>query len=234
MKKSLIALAVLTVSGFASAQSVNYYLENSGRVNSSAATYATVNGDGTSNSVAQGAAMAQANGTVGSNPINGGQKLVLTGASNTTGSAMAFNVSTGNGTGSASSVGWSDAQTYGNNTFTNGHGTITMAGSTDGGMTNNVRNGVDVGVQAGRSQDGYADGTSSGSFDAKGKTQQTWSNGVATINGNVTTDHASQSTADAGGVTFTGGTPAGQSAAQRWANGGTQVNVSGSFDDPAH
>lgn len=256
MKNLSIAILLLT-STVAFAQS-SYNLQTDGRIQNSTSTYATVSGNGTSNSVAKGDATATAVGTVSTNPIAGGVSAVLTGTSTTTGSAMAFNVSTGSGKGTASSVGWSDSRVTGNvtsnvtntttikdlgnngndkpvghasgsETMTGNTSQLSISGSTDSGMTNPVRNGVDFGVVAGTSQDGYAASTSTGTFAISGTTSQLPITGGFSLANGLTSTQSSQSTAVAGAVTFSDGTPAGQSAAQRWSNGGTDVNVSGSF-----
>lgn len=233
MFKTSAVFATLLFAAFA-ASAQSYHLENSGRILNQSATYASVNGNGTSNSVAKGDAASIATGYVSSNPIAGGQSLALGGATHTSGSALAFNVSTGNGVGSAQSQGWSDAQTFGNAKFSNANGTLQIAGSADNGMTNAVRNGVDFGVNASTSRDGFAAATSDASFNVAGTTSQLPIAGGATVAGAVYSNQTQQSTAEAGGVSFNDGTPAGQSAATRWANGGANVSTSGSFWDPVH
>ena len=227
-----ILAAALLATGLASAQS-SYSLQNDGRVQNTASTYAAVTGDGTSNSVAKGQTAASSGGSVAVNPIAGGAELAVSGWSATSGSGMAFNVSTGSGNGSAVSQGLSDARTFGDAAFANAHGAIAVGGSTDSGMTDAVRNGVDYKVATGTSQDGFAGGSSNGSFAAGGWTTQTPIAGGATVSAGVWDTKASQSTADAGGVTFTDGVPAGQSAAYRSANAGTDVKASAWYVDPA-
>lgn len=234
MKKSIIAIALSTmfVAGAALAQQTSYYLQNDGRIQNNVSTYAAVNGEGTSNSVANGNAMASSGGTVTANPIAGGMALGLSGWSATTAGGMAFNVSTGSGYGSALTQGWTDSRTFGDASFANEHGSISLVGATDSGMTNPVRNGVDYIVNAGTSQDGFANGAASGSFNAGGSTSQLPVAGGAVISANVWETKESQSSVAAGAVTFTGGVPAGQSAAVRNANAGNDTLVSGQYVDP--
>jgi hypothetical protein len=226
------AVAALALAAAASAQSVDFRLENSGRIWNKVETNAVVIDNGTSNSVAKGAQSATAVGGVSSLPIAGGQALTLYGAVETVGSGMAFNVKTGNGTGYGKSDGWSDANVNGYNTFTNEHGSITMAGKTDSGMEAPVGHGVDIHVNAGPSQDGYAAGADGGSFAIVGQTQQLPVAGGATIAAFVSDTKTSHASAEAGAVTFTDGTPAGQTAAIRTANSGNVTEASGSFIDP--
>lgn len=233
-KKTTLALALFALAGIASAQSVDYRLENSGRIYNRVETNAVAVDNGSSNSVAKGAQSASAAGGVTSNPIAGGQSLTLWGAVETAGSGMAFNVSSGNATGYAKSEGWSDANVNGVNTFANQHGSITMAGFTDSGMAAPVGHGVDVKVEAGRSQDGFAAGADGGSFSIVGQTQQLPVAGGATVAAFVSDTKTSHSQAEAGAVTFTDGAPAGQSAAFRSANSGNVSQATGSFYDPAN
>lgn len=234
MKKSLLILAAsLAVAMSASAQTASY-LENSGRIWNRVETNAVVIDNGTSNSVARGAQSASASGVVTSTAIPGGQALSLSGAVETVGSGMAFNVSTGNGTGYASSQGWSDANVNGFNNFSNAHGTMQMSGYTDSGMASPVGHGVDVNVSAGRSQDGFAAGADGGSFSITGWTVQVPVAGGTAVAASISDTKTSHASAEAGAVTFTDGTPAGQSAAFRTANSGNVSEASGSFIDPAH
>lgn len=235
MKKSLVLAAALALAAFgAAAQSVDYRLENSGRIYNRVETNAVATDNGTANSVAKGAQSATAVGGVSSNPIAGGATLTLWGAVETVGSGMAFNVSTGSGTGYAKSEGWSDANVNGHNNFSNQHGSLTMNGFTDSGMASPVGHGVDIKVDAGRSQDGYAAGADGGSFAIVGQTQQLPVAGGATVAAYVSDTKTSHSSAEAGAVTFTDGTPAGQSAAFRHANSGNVSEAHGSFYDPVH
>lgn len=231
--RSALALAVMSlVAAAASAQTVDYRVENSGRIYNRVETSALAVDNGSSNSVAKGAQSATASGGVSSNPIAGGQSLYLYGAVETVGSGMAFNVSNGNATGSASSVGWSDANVNGYNNFSNQHGNIAMNGFTDSGLASPVGHGVDVKVQAGRSQDGFAAGADGGSFQIVGQTQQLPIAGGATVSAYVADTKTSHSSAEAGAVNFTDGTPAGQTAAFRSANSGNVSQATGSFFDP--
>jgi hypothetical protein len=230
----IAAIVVGLTAGSAHAQSASYSLTNSGRIDNHVATFAQVSGDGSSVSKAQGSASAAASGYVTSNPVAGGQSLTMGGVVATQGSGMAFNVSQGAGaTGSASSNGWADANVNGVNTYTDPHASITMAGSTDSGMTVPVNRGVDYTVTAGRSQDGFAQGADGGSFDVAGQTQQLPVAGGATVAAYVQDNKTSYANASTGAVTFTDGTPVGQTAAYRESNAGNNTDVSGSFIDPA-
>lgn len=233
--RGIAALAIAAAAALpALAQSVDYRLENSGRIWNRIETNASVTDGGTSNSVAKGEMKSIANGYVSSNPIAGGRELALGGAVLTEGSGMAFNVSTGAGTGYANSHGWADANVNGYNNFSNPNGYLAMKGETDSGMKAPVGHGVDVDVVAGRSQDGYAAGGDSGSFQIGGFTQQLPIAGGATVSAGVSDKKESNAWSEAGAVSFTGGVPAGQSAAYRHANAGNVTEVSGSFYDPAH
>lgn len=234
IKKTIIGAALALSACLAAAQSTGYYLENSGRIWNRVETNAVATNNGTSSSIAKGAQSASAQGGVSSLPIAGGQSLNLWGAVETAGSGMAFNVSTGAGTGYASSQGWSDANVNGFNNFTNQHGTLQMNGFTDSGMASPVGHGVDVKVQAGRSQDGYAAGADGGSFAINGQTQQLPQAGGATVSAWVSDTKTSHSSAEAGAVSFSDGTPAGQAAATiRTANSGNVTEARGYFFDPA-
>lgn len=225
MKKNLIAASILALCAFAaSAQSIDYRLENSGHIVDRVSTSASVVDNGTSNSVARASGSAAASGYVTTNPIAGGQALTLGGATEVTSTAMAFNVSTGNGTGAASANGTAAANVNGFNTFTNSNGFITMAGATD--------QNIGVNVSAGRSQDGFANAAAGGSFNIAGATQQLPVAGGATVAGWVADTKESHASVAAGGVTFTDGTPAGQTAATRGAVANSATEASASFDDP--
>jgi hypothetical protein len=88
-------------------------------------------------------------------------------------------------------------------------------------------------VVAGRSQDGYAAGADGGSFAISGATQQLPIAGGATVAAWVSDVKTSHAESEAGAVTFTDGTPAGQSAAFRHANSGNVTEAFGNFRDPA-
>ena len=234
MKKTLLGIAALAFAGLAAAQSVDYRLENSGRIWNRIETNASVTGEGTSNAVGKSEMKALANGYITSNPIAGGRELSLGGAVLTEGSAMGFNVRTGNGAGFSNIDGWADANVKGHNSFANQNGTLEIKGETDSGMKSPVGHGVDVAVHAGSGQDGYAAGGDSGSFQAGGFTQQLPIAGGATVSAGVSDKKESNAWSEAGAVSFTGGVPAGQTAAYRHANSGNITEVSGSFYDPVH
>lgn len=231
MKKSLVsimAIAAMAFAGIASAQQTGYYAQNSGRVQNTVEAYAAVNGNGGSMSVAEGSSQAVANGSVHNAP----------GVVNVTGDvagfnkAVAYNTSFGNGVGSALSTGWSDATTTGHSTSVLPYGNVTVSGTVDGGMHNPVRNGTDVKVQATTSQDGFVNADYKGGFAVNGHIAQTNGGGTTYLAGGVGSTQYSGGEVVAGGVTFNGGTPAGQAAAVRFGNSGVTVNVGGSFVDP--
>lgn len=228
MKKSLVALAALALAGVASAQSTGYYLQNSGRIDNTVQTYAAVNGNGGSLSHAEGQAQAVAVGTVANSPGN----VSVTGDVSGYNKGVAYNTAFGSGVGSASSQGWSDATTYGHSTSVLPYGNVTVSGVVDGGMQNPVRNGTDINIQATTAQDGFVNASYKGGFAVVGSITQTHANGVTAVAGVVTDTKYADGEVVAGGVTFTGGTPAGQSAAVRYGNTGVTVNAAGSFIDP--
>lgn len=237
MKKLIVSLlAAFAFAGLAQAQAVGQYLQNDGRINNSVSTYAAANGAGTSLSVARGEASAAASGFVSVVPGTAGgytgAVAALGGHSQTSNQGMAYNVSTGAGQGQAESHGWADARTFGSATFTAPGQTLSIAGSTDSGMADPVRNGTDVHVVAGTNTDGWAGASTSGAFLVTGYVGSAPIPGGVAVVGGVADIKESTAEAAAGGVTFAGGTPAGQSAATRWANAGTVVNASGSFSDP--
>ena len=229
MKKTLLLVAALAFAGLASAQSNGYYLENSGRINNTVQTYAAVNGQGGSLSRAEGSAQAVANGTVVQRPGH----VEVTGAVTGFNNAVAFNTAYGSGVGSASSVGWSDATVTGHATSVIPTGHVTVAGTVDGGMQNPVRNGTDVHVSATTAQDGFVNTSYQGGFAVTGNVGSTPIAGGSSLIGNVQDTKYAGGEVVAGGVTFSGGTPAGQSAAVRFGNTGVTVNATGSFVDPA-
>lgn len=231
MFRKTLAFTALAL-GFAaaaSAQSAGYYLENSGRINQAVTVYASVNGAGGSLSHADGSAQAIANGAVVQLPGS----VSVTGDVAGFNKATAYNTSMGAGQGSATSNGWSDATTYGNATSVIPTGYVTVAGSVDGGMVDPVRNGTDVHINAGTAQDGFANASYNGGFAVNGNVAATPIAGGWSLVGNVQSAQYSEAQVAVGGVTFSGGTPAGQTAADRSGNAGVVVNIDGRFDDPA-
>lgn len=229
MKRLTSLLAFLAFAGAASAQS-SYYLQNDGRIHNVTQTYAAVNGAGGSLSHAEGSAQAVATGSVAVSPGS----VAVTGAVSGFNNATAFNTAYGSGVGSASSQGWSDARTFGNASSTLPTGSVSVNGIVDGGMTNPVRNGTDVHVSATTAQDGFVNAMYNGGFAINGSISQTPIAGGASVFGAVQDTKYSHGEVVAGGVTFSGGTPAGQSAAVRWGNSGVTVEANGQFIDPAH
>lgn len=230
MKKSLVLLAALAVASMSAFAGENYYLQNAGRIDNTVQTYAAVNSNGGSMSHAEGQAMAAANGTVATSP----GKVSVTGGVAGFNNGVAYNTVFGSGVGSASSQGWSDATTFGNATSVTPHGSITVAGSADGGMTNPVRNGTDINIQASTAQDGFVNASYNGGFAVNGQITTAYSGGGWSVTGIVQDSKYGNGEVVAGGVTFAGGTPAGQTAAVRYGNSGVTVNASGSFIDPVH
>lgn len=226
MKRIIFAaLAMFAISAHAQQ---SYHLENSGRISNSVSTYAAVNGGGTSVSHAEGAAQAIAAGSV----VNLPGTVGVTGHVEGYNTASAFNVSTGNGIGSAGSVGWSDATVRGHSVSVLPFGNVNVAGTVDGGMLNPVRNGTDVNVIATTSQDGFVNAEYKGGFSVSGSISQSNIPGGKAVYGVVQDTKYGDGKVVAGGITFTDGTPAGQSAAVRFGNAGVEVKVDGSFYDP--
>jgi hypothetical protein len=248
MKKSLVALAAMALVSFgAMAQSApvivapsnSWVGENNGRISIQSSTYATVNGNGTSFSAAGASADAYSTGSVGfTSPIVGNivtQGITMSGSVGGTTNAYGYNVSTGPGaTGSAVAGGWSDASFNANANHTVGDNFVSGQLNIDGGMQNNVLNGTDAHVVAGKSQDGFVNTTYAGTGWLVGNMGQNYSNDnqVGNVTGEGNGSQTAQGSVQVGGITFTDGTPTGQNAAQRYGNSGVQVNVIGSFDDP--
>lgn len=223
-----LSAALLFVSPVFAQQS--YQLVNEGRINNTVQTYAAVNGNGGSLSHAEGQAQAIAVGGVVATPGN----VAISGDVSGYNKGVAYNTAFGNGVGSASSQGWSDASVTGTASSYIPTGHVTVAGQVDGGMQNPVRNGTDINIQATTAQDGFVNASYKGGFAVVGAVSQTPVAGGATVAGSVTDSKYADGEVVAGGVTFTGGTPAGQSAAVRYGNTGVTVNASGHFIDPVH
>lgn len=231
MKKFILgAIAALALVGIASAQSQGYYLENAGRIQNTLQAYASVQGAGGSLSHAEGSAQAIANGVVAQLPGS----VAVVGDVSGFNRAVAYNTSFGAGQGMASSVGWSDATVSGWSTAVIPSGYVSVNGVVDGGMQNPVRNGTDVHVIAGTAQDGFVNTSYAGGFAVTGNVTATPIPGGWRLTGNVQDTKYADGQVMAGGVTFAGGTPAGQTAADRGGNTGVVVNVNGAFDDPVH
>ncbi|RZJ26192.1 MAG: hypothetical protein EOO54_03755 [Haliea sp.] len=223
-KRSLVFAALAAAAMLAQAQQ-SYQLTNQGRIHDAVSAYASVNGQGSSLSHAEGAQQAIANGRVGATPGS----VVLSGDLSGFSRATAYNVATGSGVGTAGAGGWSDASLQGYATSKLPTGEVTIRATADGGMVDAVRNGSDATVLATTRQDGFADGTYRAGFAADGKITQVG----GAITGIVQDTSYAHGEAVAGGVTFSGGTPPGQAAAVRYGNAGAVVNVDGSFIDPA-
>lgn len=231
-KLAFAAAALLAAFG-AAAQSVpsasTYYGENSGRISVQANTYAASSGNGGSLSHAETTASAYSNGFVAQTA--GG--IAMAGNVGGDVKAMAYNTNFGSGSGSANAGGWSDASFVANAALVQSTGFVVGSIAVDGGMGNAVRNGVDAHVNAGSAQDGFAQGTYAGTATLVGTVGQTGIAGGGSIAGTVVGTQTAEGSTTVGAVTFTGGTPANQTAAARAANTGVEVDVQGRFDDPA-
>lgn len=228
LKLSLLA-SLLAVAGIASAQSNT--VTNEGRIMSSTQVFASVNGNGGSLSHAETRTGATANGSIGA-PSAGNASLTgdIAGYSNIT----AYNTAFGSGVGTAGGRTWSDARVFGDIGvhIPTGNGAIAL--DVEGGMRDPGRNGSDVTVQATTRQDGFANGMYNGGATVSIAMASGPSNGSTSVQGNVQSTSYQHGEVVAGGVTFNGGTPDGQSAAVRFGQSGVQVTTDGWFHDPAH
>lgn len=160
-----------------------------GHISSTASSYASVNGDGSSVSHSGVQAGSFGATTVNANPTSAG----FTGAVSGYVDAQAYNVSTGAGSGMATAYGGSEAAMAGGAAIFNPSGMMNGAGD--------VRGDTSAMVFAGRSQDGYAGGSYEGAVTFNG-----------TVNG-VQSTLSTDAQAYAGRITFSGGAPAGQTGA---------------------
>lgn len=227
MKKISILLAGLALAGLASAQTNT--LTNEGRIMSSTSVFAAANGAGGSLSHAQTATGATANGTIA---IPQPGQLTLKGDVAGYSNLSAYNTSFGSGTGSADGRVWSDARVWGDLGTTIPSGSGVLAIDVEAGMRDAVRNGSDVTVRAGTAQDGFANAMYNGGAQASLAISAGPAWPGTSVFGNVQSSTYQHSEAVAGGVTFTGGAPANQTAATRFGQSGVQVDTSGSFTDP--
>lgn len=217
MKKMFVFALALAAAIGASAQSASDTA--SGRISIGASTYAGATGIGQSISHADSSAVAATALATSTAP----NTATVAGAVSGQVFSTAYNVSSGSGFGSASAGGWSDASVAGQALVSSPTGGVAQGNlSVDGGMTNAVLNGVDSHVVAGTSQDGFANGTYAGTGSV------TATNGA---NGSVVGSTSADGQVAVGAVTFSGGVPAGQSAAYREANTGVVTSVTGNFND---
>src|SRR6186713_312698 len=226
MKKALLSLALLAIAAVASAQS--YYGVNAGAVGNVVNASAVVVGNGSSYSSAKGAESAASNLTVTSAGLPGysGQQQTLAANTATTSTGQAYNVSSGSGaSGSALSIGGAVAGAEGWTSFQTPHQSLNL-----NGQASSVSGGAMV---ATTSTDDYFGGAATGGFASSGYVGSVGvPNGVQIV-GAVADSKYATADAGAGGVTFEGGTPAGQAAAPvraGFANG--NAVVIGSFSDP--
>lgn len=142
MRKFVILAVAMAAASMAmatgpSTQTISSSVYNSGSISNSLKTNASVSGIGSSFSGATGSASAVSNGTVSGtiNPICTGAcgtksgAVTIEGTVKTTNTGTAFNVSTGGGSGSASSVGTSTAVLDESVKYTGVGQTLNMAGS---------------------------------------------------------------------------------------------------------
>jgi hypothetical protein len=149
-----------------------------------------------------------------------------------TSSAMGYNGSFGNGSGSYRADLWSDASGFGSASLIIPTGWIQVGASVDGGMTNAVRNGVDAHVNGGTNTDTFARADYAGTASSFGNLTATPTAGGWDLHGAVVGASSSDGSAVTGRVTF----PAGSipsAAGNGQANTGVETVVTGSFDDPA-
>jgi hypothetical protein len=272
MKKNQIAMAIgaiaMALSGavYAGGPSVN--LTNTGNINNTIATSAQANlgVPSTSYSSATGIASSTSNGQASFNntpPAAGGlgANIALSGQTTDNNQGVVFNISTGGGTGTASSNGSSissldAAGTYsGSGNIGNGYGstqTLTLGGSIgtplNGG--NGPSNGADggqgtsIGIQATTNGGGAINASTASTFQVAGSvgastTGADGTTGISVI-GSVSDNKTSVSqVASTNTLTVNTGTDANPSSVQLTGgvsgNGsaGSSVNATGSFDDPA-
>lgn len=230
MKKSFITsiaaiAALMAIAAPAAAQS--YQAANAGSISNQTQAHAAVNGNGTAYSVAKGAASAIAHGGVSTSALPGhtGQQQALTGDVATTVTGQAYNIGTGSGVGSALSAGEAAASVNGWTAFSRPNQQLHMAGD-----TSSTASGA---VVASTSRDGFFGASSTAGFAVSGYVGSAPIPGGPQIVGGVTDTKYSTADAGAGGVTFEGGTPAGQSAATRYGDAAGNASVSAWFTDPA-
>lgn len=229
MKKTLVALAALLAIGTASAQSVNWQAQNHGNVDVRANTSVSVQGDGDSRSVVNSSATSTFNAGVSVTP---GSVAGVTGAAaggfangTTNAQTLGYNVATGNGVGSFTG----SANATGNAGFTGSFNAPGQSLNIGGGIDANQ---TTANVAGSTKTDGWAGSTQTLSSTSSGAVGSGHIPGGAVVVGSVTGETKADSSVGVGGVTFNGGTPAGQSAAPRSAGATGSGWATGAFADP--
>ena len=253
LKKTLSAVA-LAAAGLcaalpALAQS-SYSVSNVGAVRNDISVRADSNGVGSSYSAATGKQSVTATGAAGSYGGSTGVNLPVPGVGNvplqlqggiagvygevkTNSVATAYNISTGNGTGLATSNGWADGGVTAGASWNAPGQSLQLGGQADGGSYQNNPNGSDVSVVATTNRDGYAAAGSETKFVGTGYVGSLTVPGVgAVVTGNVTDDKSASATAETGRITFTGTQPTGMQGATVNAHAAGAVQFNGTFADP--
>jgi hypothetical protein len=242
MKKSLIALAAALsmVSAYATgpSQVITSSLVNQGSITNTVRTSASVSGIGSSFSGATGAASAESNGIVKGtiNPICTGAcgtvsgSLAIEGVVNTSNQGTAFNVSTGGGSGTASSTGTSMASLVTDAKYQGPGQTAVLHGDTNATSS--------VSVDAVKNTGGSATAGNSAEYDGSAlvgsskctTTTNCGTTTTTTVFGEVRDNKEQTSWAGTGTMTVDGvvlsTTPS------TTANASAVTNVTGSFVDP--
>jgi hypothetical protein len=241
MKRTLIAFAAMAAASAAFAtgpsQVITTSLVNQGSISNTVRTEAAVTGIGSSFSGATGSASTESNGTVKGtvNPICTGAcgtvsgSLAIEGVVKTSNNATAFNVSTGGGSGSASSTGQATASLLVDGKYQGPGQTATMHGDT------NASSGVSV--SAVKNTGGSAVAGNDVSFDGDvlvGSSKCTTSTNcgttqTTTVFGEVRDNKEQTSWAGTGTMTVDGVV---LNNATTNANATAVTNVTGSFVDP--
>lgn len=219
MRKSLhiIALGLLAAAQYALADS-SY---NAGTISNTVKSSAIVsNGVGTSVSHAAGSAYATAgayNSTVKLTNPNSGSSFI-SGNTGTNASSVAYNISTGVGTGSASSDVKATANAASTTNYSAPGQSLALSGNSSSASLTSVT--------ASKNQDGFANTETNGNYYADGKVGSVGQK----VDGFVYDNKQTSSSAAAGRVTFTN--PVNTTQAINNASSNTIVNATGSFSDP--
>ena len=233
--RTLIAAAALAAGLPVLAQNLptptvtTYFGQNETRTLVNAETFARVANDGNAISSVKVDSAVHANGAVAVLP----NAIGITGDVGGSMKVVAYTRAEGAGA-DARAIGgsWNDAAWNANASLVTPHGAAALDVKMDGGMQNAVAYGVDAHVDAGRNQDGVAVGQYGATVSALTTLTQTPIAGGASVATETTVATSNTSSAAVGGVTFEGGTPAGQSAAPRWAQAGINVVVQANAVDP--
>lgn len=241
MKKSLITIAALALASTAFASgnlgpATSSSVSNYGNINNTVSSGASTNGAGSSFSSAEGAAGASSSGYTSTaiNPVCGGTcvaksgEVTAGGKSATYNSGNAFNVSTDNGNGYASSNGSANAGADAKARYWAPGQDVTTQGSTYSQSQ--------MGVYATKNTGGYANAGTKGQFDSAGNVGSKVCTGngcgikvTTEVWGGVSDTKSTSSYANSGALTvdsnLMNGAPANASA-------NTVVNSSGSYHDP--